>query len=52
MTSQNDDIGHWMTNKGVYLTMCDHWEGRRKEMFYLMTHSTYFIYGYMVSHIW
>ena len=25
---------------------------RRKEMFYLMAHSTHFIYGYMVSDIW
>ena len=25
---------------------------RRKEMFYLMTHSTHFIYGYMASDIW
>ena len=25
---------------------------RRKEMFYLTTHSTYFIYGYMASDIW
>ena len=25
---------------------------RKKEMFYLMTHSTHFIYGYMVSDIW
>ena len=24
----------------------------RKEMFYLMTHSTHFIYGYMASDIW
>ena len=24
----------------------------RKEMFYLTTHSTHFIYGYMASHIW
>ena len=24
----------------------------RKEMFYLMMHSTHFIYGYMVSDIW
>ena len=23
-----------------------------KEMFYLMTHSTHFIYGYMASNIW
>ena len=26
------------------------WKG--KEMFYLTTHSTHFIYGYMVSDIW
>ena len=24
----------------------------RKEMFYLTTHSTHFIYGYMLSDIW
>ena len=24
----------------------------RKEMFYLMTHSTHFMYGYMASDIW
>ena len=24
----------------------------RNEMFYLMTHSTHFIYGYMASDIW
>ena len=24
----------------------------RKEMFYLTTHSTHFIYGYIASHIW
>ena len=27
-------------------------EGRKKEMFYLTTHSTHFIYGYMASDIW
>ena len=27
-------------------------EEGRKEMFYLMTHSTHFIYGYMESDIW
>ena len=26
--------------------------GGRKEMFYLTTHSTHFIYGYMASDIW
>ena len=25
---------------------------RRKELFYLTTHSTHFIYGYMASDIW
>ena len=34
------------SNKSV----CD--SNRRKEMFYLMTHSTHFIYGYMASDIW
>ena len=29
---------------------CKHMKG--KEMFYLMTHSTHFIYGYMASDIW
>ena len=33
-------------------TNCLWLEGRRKEMFYLTMHSTHFIYGYMVSHIW
>ena len=32
----------WMISGGVK---------RRKEMFYLTTHSTHFIYGYMASHI-
>ena len=27
-------------------------ERGKKEMFYLMTHSTHFIYGYMASDIW
>ena len=28
------------------------WKEGRKEMFYLTTHSTHFIYGYMASDIW
>ena len=28
------------------------WLEREREMFYLTTHSTHFIYGYMVSDIW
>ena len=27
-------------------------EGRKKEMFYLTTHATHVIYGYMASDIW
>ena len=27
-------------------------ESGRKEMFYLTTHSTHFIYGYIASDIW
>ena len=33
-----------------YLSVCV--GGRRKEMFYLMTHSTHFIYGYMAFWWW
>ena len=29
-----------------------HIKGREREMFYLTTHSTHFIYGYMASDIW
>ena len=28
------------------------WDEREREMFYLTTHSTHFIYGYMASDIW
>ena len=41
-------------NKKLYVnsSMCMHeWE-REREMFYLTTHSTHFIYGYMASDIW
>ena len=31
---------------------CMHDPPGRKEMFYLMTHSTHFIYGYMALDIW
>ena len=30
----------------------DNFRYGRKEMFYLTTHSTHFIYGYMASDIW
>ena len=35
----------------IYEGSCVNREGR-KEMFYLTTHSTHFIYGYMASDIW
>ena len=35
----------------VIYKIAEHYEGR-KEMFYLTTHSTHFIYGYMASDIW
>ena len=33
-------VGHWLGKE------------REREMFYLTTHSTHFIYGYMASDIW
>ena len=44
-------IGHYLyVHCGLIIGIL-HMEGR-KEMFYLTTHSTHFIYGYMVSDIW
>ena len=48
-----------LTKKKKRLTSCylacldslENWKGK-KEMFYLTTHSTHFIYGYMASDIW
>ena len=40
---ERDDFKSWCS---INLTQ------RRKEMFYLTTHSTHFIYGYMASDIW
>ena len=39
---------------GVRHMVKDHSDSERgrKEMFYLTTHSTHFIYGYMASDIW
>ena len=39
------------TNAGMIDFFMELTEGR-KEMFYLTTHSTHFIYGYMASDIW
>ena len=44
------NIFKWMVSKEVFLVL-KFIEGR-KEMFYLATHSTLFIYGYMSSDIW
>ena len=43
----------WGVNPTTHhnLSRCTTMEGR-KEMFYLTTHSTHFIYGYMASAIW
>ena len=44
----------WFLTKAVVCAILL-WDGdykRRKEMFYLTTHSTYLIYGYMASDIW
>ena len=48
---RNSSMGRW-----IKVSIVDGWIGRwmegRKEMFYLTTHSTHFIYGYMASDIW
>ena len=36
----------------IPVTPTQHWLEGRKEMFYLTTHSTHFIYSYMASDIW
>ena len=44
--------------KGYQHSLMERWGGlcyvrkERKEMFYLTTHTTHFIYGYMASDIW
>ena len=43
--------GEFITAKRGHLVLLEHIEGR-KELFYLTTHSTHFIYGYMASDIW
>ena len=36
----------------IMVMLCAILSGREREMFYLTTHSTHFIYGYMASAIW
>ena len=55
---------HFSIDRTVHTTAFDkpvveHWLERKiknkegkQEMFYIMTHSTHFIYGYMSSDIW
>ena len=38
--------------RGLQSSQFDIMKEARKEMFYLTTHSTRFIYGYMASDIW
>ena len=51
----NPYVNHMMHFHFVNILYIFHlfgWKERRKEMFYLTTHSTHFIYGYMASGIW
>ena len=52
MRDRSDNKLHheWMLYCGAKSSFCNK-EGR-KEIFYLTTHSTHFIYGYMASDIW
>ena len=44
---------HWFRGTAVVaLYELDIEKEGRKEMFYITTHSTHFIYGYMASDIW
>ena len=45
---RHTDKAHTHTIHGIYKIYVD----REREMFYLTTHSTHFIYGYMASDIW
>ena len=58
-----EDKYNWIIKREAYLLFCKHvivcvcvficlLRERGREMFYLMTHSTHFIYGYMASDIW
>ena len=54
---ETKEIVHLMTYSRFYLWLCDisymvKNHSGRKEMLYLMMHSTHFIYGYIVSDLW
>ena len=51
IAEQNGD--HSLMNHAVNIWRCESLlNEREREMFYLTTHSTHFIYGYMASDIW
>ena len=43
---------HTYIQKYIHTYIYAHIHRKGKEMFYLTTHSTHFIYGYMTSGIW
>ena len=45
---------HHPTDRIAHTQSLEHWleREREREMFYLTTHSTHYIYGYMASEIW
>ena len=48
----NTDNELWRNNTNVNPSVLKAQYSREREMFYLTTHSTHFIYGYMASDIW
>ena len=52
--SQTQVIIQILTNRQyrIYIFFFSPYNKREREMFYLTTHSTHFIYGYMASDIW
>ena len=52
MKDRSDDPSHHERTLYLWATSRSLWQEREREMFYLTTHSTHFIYGYMASDIW
>ena len=51
-THQHGETTHPLTGRNHTPTYREDEYNREREIFYLTTHSTHFIYGYMVSDIW
>ena len=51
-SDHNEDLKHVCPDHRPQTALEHSAQLGRKEMFYLTTHSTHFIYGYMASHIW